>query len=47
LTTGLHQYWVKIDSGGWIAESDEGDNFASGFVLVNPYQNFTPLIHNP
>jgi hypothetical protein len=47
LTAGLHQYWVKIDSGGWIAESDEGDNIASGFVHVNPYQNFTPLIHNP
>ena len=44
LTPGLHRYWVKVDSGQEIVENSEGDNVASGYVLVNPEQAFTPLI---
>jgi hypothetical protein len=44
LSTGLHRYWAKIDSGGWIDESDESDNVSSGYVLVNPEQAFIPFV---
>jgi hypothetical protein len=47
LSTGAHQYWVEIDSGGEIAESDEGDNIVSGYVMVNPRQFYNPVIFKP
>ena len=47
LSSGKHRYWVLIDSEGVIDESQEDDNVATGFVLVNPDQAFAPLIKNP
>ncbi|MFN2189868.1 MAG: CARDB domain-containing protein [Candidatus Promineifilaceae bacterium] len=44
LSTGVHRYWVVIDSGNLIDEIDEGDNIQSGIVLVNPYQTQLPLV---
>lgn len=44
LSTGLHRYWVRIDSHQTIRESREGDNIAQGFVLVNPNQTFLPAV---
>ena len=44
LSPGLHQYWVVIDSGSQIAESDEYDNVISGFVIINPQQIFLPIM---
>jgi hypothetical protein len=43
LTPGLHRYWVKVDSSSVVGESNEGDNVASGFVIINPFQVFLPL----
>jgi hypothetical protein len=45
LPTGLHPYWVWVDSPPVIEESHEGDNIAQGFVLVNPTQVFLPAAH--
>jgi hypothetical protein len=47
LHTGFHRYWAEIDGDGWIIESDESDNIASGFVLVNPEQIFIPIAVKP
>lgn len=44
LPAGLHPYWVWIDSSLAIEESQEGDNIAQGFVLVNPSQVFVPTV---
>jgi hypothetical protein len=43
LPPGLHRYWVKVDSSGVVAESNEGDNVRSGFVIINPFQVYLPL----
>ncbi len=47
LSTGTHRYWVEIDSGDQIDESDEGDNIIRGFVIVNPRQSYSPVIFGP
>ncbi len=49
LTPGKHDYWVKIDSGGAIVESEPGgsgenDNVIQAFVLVNPEQWLFPVV---
>jgi hypothetical protein len=44
LTPGLHHYWVKVDSGLTIAESNEGDNVGSGFVLVDGERASLPVV---
>jgi hypothetical protein len=44
LAVGRHSFWVQIDSGGAIAESDETDNTADGSVTVLPYRLVLPLI---
>jgi hypothetical protein len=41
---GYHEYWVKVDSGDTINESNEGDNVAKSFVIINPYQNYSPEV---
>lgn len=47
LTPGKHRFWVKVDSNGAVAESNEGDNVRSGFVFVDPQQLFLPNLHRP
>jgi subtilase family serine protease len=45
LTVGVHPFWVRIDSGDAIPESDETDNVASSSVSVSPsYHIVIPLI---
>jgi hypothetical protein len=45
LTTGVHRYWVKVDSSNIIPEGNEADNVAMGRVFVNPqHQVFMPAI---
>ena len=34
LSTGTHPFWVKVDSGNAIGESNEGDNVANGSVVI-------------
>ena len=41
---GKHSFWVKVDSGGTIGESNEGDNTGTGVALVNPQQLSLPVI---
>jgi hypothetical protein len=43
LSAGVNRYWVVVDSGGAVAESDEADNVLSGFVIVDPEQVFLPV----
>lgn len=44
LTAGVHRFWVKVDSGTAVTESNENDNVISGLVIVNPKQVFLPLV---
>jgi hypothetical protein len=44
LTVGINWYRAVIDSGGAIGESNEFDNTAVGYVLVNPKQAFLPFM---
>lgn len=44
LTPGVNRYWVTVDSGGVVAESNEADNSASGVVIVDPLQVMLPSI---
>jgi hypothetical protein len=43
-STGKHPFWVKVDSGGIISESNESDNTGTAFVLVDPKQDSLPVI---
>jgi hypothetical protein len=45
LSSGLHYFWVKVDSQDVIDERPlgEGDNVAVGFVIVDPRQVFLPV----
>lgn len=40
----VNEFWVKIDSGGAVVESNEIDNVATGMVIVDPDQVFLPVI---
>lgn len=44
LSSGLYNYWVKIDSQDTVAESDEADNVIRGSVIIDPRQIFLPLV---
>jgi hypothetical protein len=44
LNPGLHRYWVDVDSGATITESNENDNVKSGLVLIDPGQTFLPTL---
>ncbi len=44
LAPGLHRYWVRVDSGGVIPETVEGDNVGSGYVFVDAEQVLLPTI---
>jgi hypothetical protein len=44
LTSGMHQYWVKVDSANVLAEVSESDNLTSGFVIIDPDQVFLPTL---
>ncbi|MEZ4643228.1 MAG: CARDB domain-containing protein [Chloroflexota bacterium] len=46
LTPGPHSYWVKIDSGNAVSETNEGDNIGQGIVLVDPQQVLLPIVRN-
>jgi hypothetical protein len=47
-TAGSHTYYVKVDSGGAVAESNEGDNVGSATVTVNPPVSLPNLtVSNP
>lgn len=39
LTSGLHQYWVKVEGDEYTT-----DNITESFVLVNPNQVFLPMV---
>lgn len=39
LSRGGHRYWVKVEGDSYTA-----DNIAPGYVLVNPYQVFLPVV---
>ncbi len=41
---GHHPYWVKVDANQQINESNEGDNVATGSVLINPQQIYLPSL---
>lgn len=43
LTTGSHPFYVKVDAQNQIPETNEMDNFANSFVLVNPRKVYLPL----
>jgi hypothetical protein len=45
-TSGLHQFWVYIDSHDDIDEkpADDGDNLGTGYVLVTAERNLIPVI---
>jgi hypothetical protein len=43
LTSGVHQYWVKVDSSGLLVEESESDNVNSGIVIIDPEQVFLPF----
>jgi hypothetical protein len=46
LGPGTTRYWVQADSGGAVAESDEGDNVTSGVVIVmaNARRTLLPFV---
>lgn len=38
----VNNFWVKVDSGEVILESNDGDNVMSGIVIADPDQLFLP-----
>ncbi|MFW6183086.1 MAG: CARDB domain-containing protein [Chloroflexota bacterium] len=44
LSAGRHHFWVEVDSGSAIGESNENDNVVRGTLLVDPEQLFVPII---
>jgi hypothetical protein len=44
LPVGIYHYWVRIDSAGNIAETNEADNIGTGTVVVSTYGRFLPLV---
>lgn len=40
---GFHRFWVKVDSGNAISESNEGDNVVQGTVLIGSERLFLSL----
>ncbi len=44
LATGMHRYWVKVDSDNQIVEPNEADNTGSGVALVNPTLIYFPIV---
>ena len=44
LETGLHPFWVRVDSTDVINENGEADNVAQGAVMVNPFDLFLPVL---
>jgi hypothetical protein len=39
-----YRYWAKVDSSDAVAESDEADNIAIGFVLTLPDAGYVPVV---
>lgn len=44
LTTGVHHYWVQVDSAGAVAESNEEDNTVGGVINLYERSLLLPLI---
>jgi hypothetical protein len=44
LAAGLHPFWVRVDSGGAVAESSESDNVAAGAIRVFSHEIMAPLV---
>ncbi|MCA9942286.1 MAG: hypothetical protein H6656_14185 [Ardenticatenaceae bacterium] len=44
LSSGVHKFWVKLDTGNAIDEGNENDNVASGLVIVDPQDSFLPSV---
>ena len=44
LSPGMHEFWVEVDSEGWIQELDETNNVGRGVVLVDPFSVYLPLV---
>ncbi len=41
----VNRFWVRVDSGNVIVESNETDNVATGVVITDPDQIFLPVIN--
>jgi hypothetical protein len=44
LSPGLHSFWVKVDAGGVVDESQEGDNVLEGEVLIPTERVWLPVL---
>jgi hypothetical protein len=44
LSWGSHPFWIRVDSGNAVTESDETDNVTSSVVWVYPYGMLAPII---
>ncbi len=44
LTPGVHSYWVDVDSGNAITETNLNDNVATGIVIIDPDVIYLPII---
>jgi hypothetical protein len=44
LGTGLHQFWVKVDSSNVVGETSEDDNVMQGLAFVGTHGVYLPLI---
>ncbi len=44
LSVGEHRFWVKVDSGNAVAETDETDNVGTGLVRVYPTALYLPAV---
>jgi hypothetical protein len=42
--SGVHSFWVKVDSNNAIPETSEDDNTIQGFVIANPNRYFLPIV---
>jgi hypothetical protein len=41
---GFQEFYAQLDSENTVAETDEQDNAAEGFIFVNPRQTFLPVV---
>ena len=47
LSSGSHEYYVRVDANNNVPESNELDNVAQGFVLMNPQFLYLPQLPRP
>lgn len=44
LGSGLHKYWVKVNSNTAVSESNNSDNTAQGFVIIDGQNMLLPVV---